>query len=411
MSKITPFKAIRPVRDKVHLVATRPIYSYKKNVLKSKLEDNPFTFLHIINPEFGGERTTEPNSPERFHLVSDRYKEFLADGILIQDETPRIYIYRQTKDGHEFTGVIAGANNEEYRNDLIKKHEATLTVREEMFTNYLDIVGFNAEPVLLSYPHNPLLEQTLNELTAARPEYEFTTTDRIKHELWVLSEEDTVRVQNLFETIPALYIADGHHRSSSSVGLHSKRLQEGRNCFHNEESFLAFMIDEEKLKIVEFNRLVKSMNGMSEEAFIKALGASFSIEKRKGSCTPTKEHEITLSIYGNWYSLTCKDGIIDPSHPVKSLDAQILTDYVLKPILGITDLKTDTNIEFISGVIPMEKVENSIARGIYEAAFFLYPVTMEQVKKVADNQLIMPPKSTWVEPKLRSGMTIYSINE
>lgn len=411
MSKITPFKAIRPVRDKVHLVATRPIYSYKKNVLKSKLEDNPFTFLHIINPEFGGERTTEPNSQERFQLVSQRYKEFMADGILIQDETPRIYIYRQTKEGHAFTGVIAGANNEEYCNDLIKKHEATLTVREEMFTNYLDIVGFNAEPVLLSYPHNPSLENTLNSLTSVRPEYEFTTTDRVKHELWVLSEEDTASIQSQFADIPALYIADGHHRSASSVGLHSKRVNEGRSSYHNEESFLAFMIDEEKLKIVEFNRLVKSLNGLSEEAFIKALEPSFIIEKRDSRCTPTKEHEITISVHGSWYSITCKDEIIDYSHPVKSLDAQILTDFVLRPILGIEDLKTSTNIEFISGVIPMDKIAKSIAKGTYEAAFFLYPVTMKQVKKVADNQLIMPPKSTWVEPKLRSGLTIYSINE
>lgn len=411
MSKITPFKAIRPVRDKVHLVATRPIYSYKKNVLKSKLEDNPFTFLHIINPEFGGERTTEPNTPERFQLVSDRYKDFLKDEILIQEESPRIYIYRQTKNGHAFTGVIAGASNEEYNNDLIKKHEATLTVREEMFTNYLDIVGFNAEPVLLSYPHNPTLEKTLIQLTSVRPEYEFTTTDRVKHELWVLTEDETKKVQDLFDTIPALYIADGHHRSASSVRLHSKRIKEGRNTFNNEKSFLAYMIDEESLKIVEFNRIVKSLNGMSEQEFISALETSFIIEKRSGSCTPKNEHEITISVHGHWYSLTCKEEIIDHTHPVKSLDAQILTDFVLEPILGIKDLKTDTNIEFISGVIPMDKVMKSMAKNNYEVTFFLYPVTMAQVKKVADNQLIMPPKSTWVEPKLRSGLTIYSINE
>lgn len=411
MSKITPFKAIRPVRDKVHLVATRPIYSYKKNVLKSKLEDNPFTFLHIINPEFGGERTTEPNTPERFQLVSDRYNDFMKDEILIQEASPRIYIYRQTKNGHAFTGVIAGASNEEYNNDLIKKHEATLTVREEMFTNYLDIVGFNAEPVLLSYPHNPTLEEKLVELTSVRPEYEFTTTDRVKHELWVLSEEETFIVQNLFEAIPALYIADGHHRSASSVRLHSKRINEGRDQFNNEKSFLAYMIDEERLKIVEFNRIVKSLNGMSEQDFITALQTNFHVEKRSKACTPTTEHEITISVHGNWYSLTCNDTIIDHEHPVKSLDAQILTDFVLEPILGIKDLKTDTNIEFISGVIPMEKVMKSMTKNKYEVAFFLFPVTMAQVKKVADNQMIMPPKSTWVEPKLRSGLTIYSINE
>ena len=411
MSKITPFKAIRPVRDKVHLVATRPYNSYKKNVLKAKLEDNPFTFLHIINPEFGGERTTEPNTPERFELVSQRYREFLTEGILIQDETPRIYIYRQTKNGHAFTGVVAGASNEEYLQDTIKKHEATLTSREQMFTDYLDIVGYNAEPVLLSYPHHAGIEATLNELTSTRPEYEFTTTDRIKHELWVLSETDTLRVQQLFTEIPALYIADGHHRSASSVGLHKKRVADGRSKYENEKAFLAFMIDEASLQIVEFNRVVKSLNGMTEEAFIAALAPHFDIEKRSGKCLPQKEHELTLTVRGNWYSIQCKPEIIDRDHPVKSLDAEILTNYVLKPILKIEDLKTDKNIEFISGVIPIEKVSRSVQKGLYELAIFLYPVTMDQVKKVADNQLIMPPKSTWVEPKLRSGLTIYNINE
>lgn len=411
MSKITPFKAIRPVRDKVHLVATRPIYSYKKNVLKSKLEDNPFTFLHIINPEFGGERTTEPNTKERFELVNQRYQEFIAEKILIQEASARIYIYRQTKNGHAFTGVIAGASNEEYLKDKIKKHEATLTVREEMFTNYLDIVGFNAEPVLLSYPHNPTIEKTLDHFTAERPEYEFTTTDRIKHELWVLTEDQTLEIQQQFEKIEALYIADGHHRSASSIRLEAKRKTENRSHYQNESAFLAFMIDEERLKIIEFNRLVKSLKGMSENEFIDALKSSFDIEKCAAKTLPKKEHELTISVKGNWYILNCKTTIIDHQHPVKSLDAQILTDYVLHPILGIEDLKTDRNIEFVSGVIPIEKIVKSISKGDFELGIFLFPVTMEQVKKVADNQLIMPPKSTWVEPKLRSGLTIYSINE
>lgn len=411
MSKIIPFKAIRPVRDKVHLVATRPIYSYKKNVLKSKLEDNPFTFLHIINPEFGGERTTEPNTKERFELVNQRYKEFMDEKILMQEDSPRIYIYRQTKNGHAFTGVIAGASNEEYLEDKIKKHEATLTVREEMFTNYLDIVGFNAEPVLLSYPHNSKIEATLVEFTSSRPEYEFTTTDRIKHELWVLTESQTLEMQAQFETIPALYIADGHHRSASSIGLQTKRKAENRSKFPNESAFLAYMIDEASLKIIEFNRLVKSLNGISEETFIEALATSFEIVKCTAKTLPKKEHEMTICVKGNWYLLQCKPSIIENEHPVKSLDAQILTDYVLQPILGIKDLKTDSNIEFVSGVVPIEKIVKSISKGDVELAIFLYPVTMEQVKKVADNQLIMPPKSTWVEPKLRSGLTIYSINE
>lgn len=411
MAKITPFKAVRPVRDKVHLVATRPIYSYKKNVLESKLEDNPFTFLHIINPEFGGERTTQPNTPERFELVKREYSSFLEEGILFQENTPRIYIYRQTKNGHAFTGVVAGASNDEYRQNKIKKHEATLTSREEMFIDYLDIVGFNAEPVLLSYPHNEALEKKIEEITSHRPEYEFTTTDRIKHDLWVLNEEETKEIVFLFESVDALYIADGHHRSASSVGLEDRRIRENRNQYANESSFLAYMIDERALQILEFNRVIHSLNNLSENDFIAIVSQSFNVEKCNGLQQPGQEHDMTICLKGSWYKLTCKPHIIDKNHPVNSLDAEILTQYILRPVLNIQDLKTDKNIEFVGGTTPVEKIAEWISEGKYELAIFLYPVTIEQVKKVADNQLIMPPKSTWVEPKLRSGMTIYAINE
>lgn len=411
MAKIIPFKAVRPARNKVHLVATRPIYSYKKNVLESKLEDNPFTFLHIINPEFGGERTTQPNTPERFELVKKEYQNFLNEGILIKDEEPHIYIYRQTKDGHAFTGVIAGANNEEYRQNKIKKHEATLTSREEMFIDYLDIVGFNAEPVLLSYPHNEAIAQRIIEITSARPEYEFCTTDRITHELWVLTSQETKDLQDLFENVEALYIADGHHRSASSVGLEDRRITENRNHFINEKSFLAYMIDEESLQILEFNRLIHSMNDLTEENFIAQISEHFEVEPCASLQKPAREHEMTMCVKGNWYKITCKPSIIDKNHPVNSLDAEILTNFILRPVLNIKDLKTDTNIEFSGGTTPIEKIVKGIEKGKYELAIFLYPVTIEQVKKVADNQMIMPPKSTWVEPKLRSGLTIYAINE
>lgn len=411
MAKITPFKAIRSVRDKIHLVATRPIYSYKKNVLESKLEDNPYTFLHIINPDFGGERTTQPNTPERFELVKKEYQNFLEAGILIQEKDPSIYIYQQTKDKHVFKGVIAGASNEEYRTDKIKKHEATLTNREEMFIDYLDIVGFNAEPVLLSYPHSDEIEKQLDVITQQRPEYEFTTTDRIKHELWVLNKQETATIQKMFESVEALYIADGHHRSASSVGLEDRRIKENRQLFSNESNFLAYMIDERDLQILEFNRLIYSLNGLTEQELIHSASDFFEIEKCAALQKPIREHELIISIKGSWYKFTCKPHIIDKMHPVNSLDAEILTQYFLGPFLKIDDLKTDKNIEFIGGTTPIEKIVKWMDAGKYELAVFLYPVTIEQVKKVADNQLIMPPKSTWVEPKLRSGMTIYSINE
>ena len=412
MAKITPFRAIRPSRDKAHLVATRPYYSYKKNVLDAKLESNPYTFLHIINPEFGlnPDAKTEPNSNERFEHVSERYNEFITEGILIQDEDASLYVYRQTKDGHQFVGLIGGASVEEYENDKIKKHEATLTSREAVFTNYLNIVGYNAEPVLLSYEGNQHIDALFEITMSQRPEYEFTTTDKITHELWKLNPEETMAFVKAFDEIPDLYIADGHHRSASSVGL--KKLRESNSTnFPNEYAFLSCMMDERKLKILEFNRLVRTLNGLKPDQFLEAIKNNFTVFESSDVVIPKSEHQIGLYLDHKWYTLVCNKDIIDADDPVRSLDAQILTDYILDPILHIKDLKTHPDISFMSGAEPVEKLIDKVDSKDYQAAFVLYPIRMEQVKKVADNHMIMPPKSTWVEPKLRSGLTIYNINE
>ncbi len=412
MAKISPFKAIRPIRDKVHLVATRPYYTYKKKVLEAKLQDNPFTFIHIINPEFGEEVKTEPNSDERFQLVSQAYQEFIDKGILVQDVQPHIYLYRQTKDNHEYVGVIAGVDVVEYASNKIKKHEATLTSREKMFTNYLNIVGYNAEPVLLSYSDpSDSIDDRLLEKMIERPEYEYSTTDRIKHELWLLTKEESTEIQSAFEKIDSLYIADGHHRSASSVALKNFRNQTGDKHYPNENAFLAFIMNEKRLHILEFNRLVTHLNGHSKESFIVEIEKHFSIQPIKKAKKPKHEHQLTMCLEGKWYMLECHPEIIKKDHPVKSLDAEILTDYILDPILGIKDLKQDESIDFISGLEKLKKTEKRITNGPFKVGFFLFPVKIEEVKKVADNNLTMPPKSTWVEPKLRSGLTIYNINE
>ena len=410
MAELHPFKAARPTRDKAHLVATRPLASYKKHILKAKLEQNPYTFIHIIHPEVNKAFKTKPNSIERFQAVKKRFYEFEEEGIIFRDPEPCIYIYRQTTATNEFTGVVAGASIAEYEADLIKKHEATLTTRETMFTNYLDIVGFNAEPVLLSHEPSDAIETFLKNNTTLRPEYEFSTTDCVKHELWVLSPEQTAEIQLLFETIPALYIADGHHRSASSARLAERYRQEG-NPLVNPQFFLAFLIDERRMKILEFNRLVKTLNGHTPEAFLASLDPFFELVPLDKGRNPKVEHEMTCYLKGQWYSLLAKPAICSSKDPVRSLDAQILTDVVLTPILGIEDLKTDQNIAFVSGAEGLEAIEDAVDKGTAEAGFVLFPIRMEQVKAVANNQLIMPPKSTWVEPKIRSGLTIYMINE
>ena len=410
MALIRPFRAIRPQRDKVHLVATRPYYSYKKNVLKAKMEDNPYTFLHIINPEFNQKVSTKPNSKERFKLVKNRFNSFLKSGVLMKEKQPTLYLYRQHKDKHVFTGVIGGASVAEYQNGLIKRHEATLTSREEMFTSYLEEVGFNAEPVLLTYEGNDSINSIISASTQERPEYEFTTTDHIKHEVWVLSQEHSTQLQKAFEHIPCTYIADGHHRCASSASLAANRLNNGQAVL-GAENFLAYFVEENNLSILAFNRLIRSLAGYSKATFLHALAALGSVELLSEARTPLKEHEICIYLEKEWYSLLLLDYLIEEDHAVNSLDSQMLTEFILKPLLGIEDLKTSDQVEFVPGNQELSVISASVDSGKFAIGFVLYPLSIEQVKKVADQQMNMPPKSTYVEPKLRSGLTNYDINE
>lgn len=410
MALIRPFRAIRPQRDKVHLVATRPYYSYKKNVLKAKMEDNPYTFLHIINPEFNQKVSTKPNSKERFKLVKNRFDSFLESGVLMKEKQPTLYLYRQHKDKHVFTGVIGGASVAEYQNGLIKKHEATLTSREEMFTSYLEEVGFNAEPVLLTYEGNDTINSIINASTQERPEYEFTTTDHIKHEVWVLSQEHSTQLQNAFERIPCTYIADGHHRCASSASLAKNRLNNGQAVL-GAENFLAYFVEENNLSILAFNRLIRSLAGYSKATFLHALAALGNLELLSEARTPLQEHEICIYLEKEWYSLRLVDYLIEEDHAVNSLDSQMLTEFILKPLLGIEDLKTSDQVEFVPGNQDLSVISSSVDSGKYAIGFVLNPLSIEQVKKVADQQMNMPPKTTYVEPKLRSGLTNYNINE
>ena len=409
MAILHPFRAIRPVRDKAHLVATRPYYSYKSNVLKAKIEDNPFTLLHIINPEFNKTLKSKANSPERFELVKKGYESFQEKGILIQDAEPHLYLYRQTSSERSYTGIIGGADAEDYLNDIIKKHEATLTAREAVFTEYLQVVGLNAEPVLMSYQGNERIDSLIAEVLVDRPEYEFTTTDLIKHELWIIDQVKTEELIQNFLHIPATYIADGHHRSASSVAYYLHEKSKG----HTEKGrkFLCYYVPEEELKILEFQRLVRHLNGLSLEEFLRQLEPWGTLEKLRTPRKPQQKHEITIYFNNTCFSLLFHESLIQNDHPTLSLDAELLTQWILQPILNIQDLKTSQDISFVPGNTPFNEVLNQVNDGTFSVAFFLYPITMDEVKKVADHGMYMPPKSTWVEPKLRSGLTIMNLHD
>lgn len=414
MTKIKAFKAVRPARSKAHLVASRAVAAYKPAHLEAKLASNPYSFIHIIHPEFFEDDAsrTEPNSKARFLKVKHKYEEFVEKGILKQDKEPSIYVYKQSNSLHSYLGVIAGASIEEYKQNKIKKHEATLASRETMFTNYLDNVGFNAEPVLLSHKKSEKLDDILSKITKKTPEYEFTTTDEVTHELWVSNEEEIKAIQQAYEEIETCYIADGHHRSASSVRLLDLiKQRDDYNPNKNYNSFLSFFIDEERLNIMSFNRLCRTLNGHSVVDLIHKIEDHFEVEKMEQPSFPEQPHEMHMFIDSNWYKLKLKIERHKKLDAVSSIDAEILTRYILTPILGIEDLTTDDNISFQSGEDSINEIEQLVKKDVHKVGFLLYPVTMDQLKAVADENAIMPPKSTWIEPKMRSGLTIFKIDE
>ncbi len=407
MAKIKPFRAFRPTRDKAHLVITKPYYAYKKSYLKAKLESNPYTFIHVITPDYFMKEKPEPGSSERYQMIRNEFERFLDEGIFVKDEEPCFYIYRQTKGENVYIGIIAGASVEDYDSDHIKKHEATITQRERMFADYLEITGFNAEPVLLSYPKDEIVEDILNLVVQGRPEYEFTTTDVITHELWVIPHEYEHTLIEHFDRITDTYIADGHHRCASSSVLAERK---GNKPDHPTKHFLAFFMAEDRLKIFDFNRVINDLNGHTKKEIRELLEEKFVVEKcGKNITKPEKEHQMTMYLGNKWYKLEPKEGTFDKNDIVASLDAEILTKNVLEPIFGIHDLKTDERIQFVSGDKGMKGLKKIIDKGVAKIGFALYPVEVEQIKQVADENRIMPPKSTWIEPKLRSGLTIYDL--
>jgi len=408
MITIKPFKAMRPTRDKANLVGSRPFYTYKKAHLKAKLESNPYSFLHVINPEFDKKDKTEPNTRERFESVRNKYDEFIDNGYFTKDDKLHYYLYRQTTEYHTYTGLIAAISVEDYISGKIKVHEHTLSEREEVFTKYLDVCQFNAEPVLLMHEKNDVLANLYEKYFPTRSEYEFTTTDRVKHDLWLINEEDNKLIEDVFSKLDKVYIADGHHRSASSV-VYAQQQRELGNPSEASQFFLSFLIAENELQIYEFNRLVTHLNKLSKEEFLQKLEFNFHITELKKRTSPKKLHEFTMYLDKNWYKLELKEEFIHYPTPADEIDAQILSKLILGPILNIHDLKRDNSVFFAEGTLGTKHLQKTVDRQKAKVAFALFPVPSRQLKKIADANNIMPPKSTWIEPKLRSGLTIYEL--
>ncbi len=410
MAIVKPFKAVRPTRAIVGLVAARPYQSYTVNERESRMDYNPYSFLHIVNP--GYKYDQEVTGKERYRLVKNRYLEFKEDGIFVQDEKPSFYIYKiVNRYGQEFNGIIATTSAEDYERDVIKKHEDTLAKREQTFKTYLKTVGFNAEPVLLTYPDNDIIAKIIRETQKGHAEFEFTMTYRDTHYLWKIDNKDTIAtIQKEFEKTETIYIADGHHRSSSSYLLYKD--EKAKNPNHNgTESynfFMSYLIPESDLVIHEFNRLIKDLNGLTKEEFLIKLDESYRIENRGlMPYNPSKPHHFSMYLDGEFYSLYLRKTNYQFKTALDALDAQLLYKTILQPILGIHDLRNDDRIEYVNGKHEMITIKSSVDSGEFMVGFGMCPSNVQQMKQIANEGLKMPPKSTYILPKLRSAITIY----
>lgn len=409
MAIIRPFKAVRPTRDKAALLTTRSYETYNEDELQSVLKYNPFSFLHILRP--GYKFQLSPKGDDRFKLVRNRYIEFKENRFFKTDDKPCYYLHQQSFKKEVFWGLIATSSLDDYQSGIIKKHEATLKDREILFGKYLESTGFNAEPVLITYPDNESLTKLYQKYQQQRAEYEFTTNKKQQHLFWVIdNKEDIELITNEFAKIPAVYIADGHHRCASSNYLANQMKQNNpnHNGLENYNFFMSYLIPESGLKISAFNRFIKTLNGLSKDEFLIKLDAHFRIENRgKSYYSPSKKHHFSMYLDGNYYSLYLRKTFYKIENPLDDLDAQLLFITVLKPILGINDLSNSNKINYLPAITSQHQLKDEVDSGKYQVGFGLYPTSVIQLKAIADANLMMPPKSTYIEPKLRSGLTIY----
>ncbi len=410
MAIVKPFKAIRATRDKVALVSTKSREIYTPEMLDAKLAFNPYTFLHVINPGYKYHKQ-DVSGELRFKLVHNRYLEFKEEQYFTQDESPAFYIYQKKSAQNSFCGIISATSVEDYHNDVIKKHEGTLQQRELLFENYLKNTGFNAEPVLLTYPDNSTIETIIKKYQQERTEYEFTTTDKETHLLWIVKNtKDIEEITNAFKEVKTLYIADGHHRSTSSCLLAQRLAKENPDHTGNEayNFFMSYLLPESQLSIYEFNRFIKDLNGLTPDEFLIELDTYFRIENRGQELyKPTKKHHFSMYLNGEFYSLYLRKSAYEFTNALSKLDAEILYQTVLKPILGIQDIRNDSKIIYSQNKSDSLELKTKVDTGEYKVSFGMMPTDIDELKSIVDSGLLMPPKTTYIEPKLRSALTIY----
>ncbi len=414
MAHVHPFKAILPRADIASLVPSRTYVSYSRQELINTLREDPYTFLHIINPDWEEKNRPKPHSEARLQQIRGRFEEFLEEGILVEDDKQYFYLYEQVDGDQHYLGIIGCISIDDRLNGTIRSHEETLTKRENLLKEYLKVCDINAEPVLLSYPDEKGLEDKMQVFLRSEPDHAFTTTDdNVSHRMWHIGDpEDIAFIREHFASIPNLYIADGHHRVASSVLLGQEK-REALGQWTGKEGFnffMAYFIPESRLSIFGYHRAIKDLNDLSPEAFLQALEKDFEVREEPGPVEPSQVHRFGLFLEGCWYSLTARPDSFDDNDPVRSLDSSILYHNILYPILGIRDPKASDRVQFAGGPNGMGNLMGLMKKRKMKAGFVLHPVTIQQLKDVSDTGKNMPPKTTWIEPKLRSGLTVYRMD-
>ncbi|MDR2561603.1 MAG: DUF1015 family protein [Holophagales bacterium] len=408
MSHIKPFRAFRPKPELAAEVASVPYDVINSVEARQLAQGKPHSFLHVGRPEINLPEGVDEHSDDVYAAGVKALKGFISDGTLFQDDKPCFYVYKQKMGSHAQAGLVCLCSVKEYESNLIKKHEYTRKDKEDDRTRHVTEQGANAEPVFLTYPAAPYIDQTISKAMKAKPAYDFDAPDGIGHTVWVINDESVIHsLTNLFSGIKALYIADGHHRTAAAIRYgQAKRAEAGNDATGNEpfEYFMAVVFPHDQLKIMDYNRVVKDLNGLSKDQFIEKIKEKFDVgpnaEKK-----PKSLHSFGMFLDGQWHLLTAKPGTWDSNDHVKSLDVSILQDNLLQPILGIQDPRTDKRIDFIGGIRGTEELEKRVNEGS-AVAFAMFPTSLTELMAVSDAGQIMPPKSTWFEPKLRSGLLV-----
>lgn len=414
MAKVKPFRGLRPPKAFVEQVASKPYDVLSSEEARAEAEGNEKSLYHIIKPEIDFEPGTGEHEQKVYDRAVENFQKFQREGWLVKDEKEQYYLYAQTMDGRTQYGLVVGASVDDYLTGKIKKHELTRKEKEVDRMHHIEINNANIEPVFLSFPTNEVLEQVIADTAQTAPEYDFVSEDGIGHTLWCIADDKVVNtITDAFGKIPYLYIADGHHRTAAAAHVGEAKAKADANHTGAEEYnyLLAVCFPESHLKVMDYNRVVKDLNGLSDEEFLQKVALHFEIEEKGEEIyKPAKLHNFALYLSGKWYSLTAKKGTYDDTDPIGVLDVKISSDYILRDILNIQDLRTDKRIDFVGGIRGLGELKNRVDSGEMRMALALYPVTMRQIIDIADSGNIMPPKATWFEPKLRSGLIIHQLD-